>query len=184
MPNFENKRKRESPNHLSLVVIVVILLLSWHISTIFLPTKGPLDLISYWTTQFGLQIVDTLLVVLPPVIVLFVISFAILFLLYRIYATNKQNSADSSPIEDIALFQRAYGAGLIAVTSRPSLISRNILANSSTKVFFQCPLDSNLVGDIIKLTPEQRQVLSLMPERNAPYFFIIIEPEVKFEGFN
>lgn len=87
---------------------------------------------------------------------------------------TKRSTADASPIEDIALFQRAYGAGLIAVTTRPNLISRNILANSGTKIFFQCPLDSNLVGDIINLTPDQRQFLSLMPDRvliaHLPWF--------------
>ncbi len=87
---------------------------------------------------------------------------------------TKRSSADASPVEDITLFQRAYGAGLIAVTTRPSLISRNILANSSSKIFFQCPLDSNLVGETINLTNEQRQFISLMPERiviaHLPWF--------------
>jgi hypothetical protein len=87
---------------------------------------------------------------------------------------TKRSSADASPVEDITLFQRAYGAGLIAITTRPSLISRNILANSSSKIFFQCPLDSNLVGEIMNLTNEQRQFLSLMPERiviaHLPWF--------------
>ncbi len=87
---------------------------------------------------------------------------------------TKRSSADASPVEDITLFQRAYGAGLIAITTRPSLISRNILANSSSKIFFQCPLDSNLVGEIINLTNEQRQFISLMPERiviaHLPWF--------------
>ena len=87
---------------------------------------------------------------------------------------TKRSTADASPIEDITLFQRAYGAGLIAVTTRPNLISRNILANSGTKIFFQCPLDSNLVGEIINLTPDQRQFLSLLPDRvliaHLPWF--------------
>lgn len=80
---------------------------------------------------------------------------------------GKHSTADASPIEDIALFQRAYGAGLIAITTRPSLISRNILANCGIKVFFQCPLDAELVGDILNLNGEQRRYLTLMPERIA-----------------
>ena len=87
---------------------------------------------------------------------------------------SKRSTADASPAEDITLFQRAYGAGLITVTTRPNLISRNILANSGIKVFFQCPLDSNVVGDILNLNPEQRQFLTLMPERiviaHLPWF--------------
>ncbi|MFX1474413.1 MAG: ATP-binding protein [Promethearchaeota archaeon] len=87
---------------------------------------------------------------------------------------SKRSTADASPAEDITLFQRAYGAGLITITTRPNLISRNILANSGIKVFFQCPLDSNIVGDILNLNLEQRQFLTLMPERvviaHLPWF--------------
>ncbi|MCW3988425.1 MAG: DUF87 domain-containing protein, partial [Candidatus Bathyarchaeota archaeon] len=85
---------------------------------------------------------------------------------------SKRSTADASPAEDITLFQRAYGAGLITITTRPNLISKNILANSGIKVFFQCPLDSSIVGDILNL--EQRQFLTLMPERvviaHLPWF--------------
>lgn len=100
---------------------------------------------------------------------------------------SKRSTADASPAEDIALFQRAYGAGLIAITTRPNLISRNILANSGIKVFFQCPLDSNIVGDILNLNLEQRQFLTLMPERvvvaHLPWFehpFKAITQEYEF----
>lgn len=77
----------------------------------------------------------------------------------------KRSTAEASPAEDIALFQRAYGVGLVAVSTRPNLISRNILANSGCKILFQCPLDSNLLGDMVNLSPEQRQYLSQMPDR-------------------
>lgn len=87
---------------------------------------------------------------------------------------TKRSTADASPAEDITLFQRAYGAGLVTITTRPNLISKNILANSGIKVFFQCPLDSNVVGDILNLSLEQRQFLTSMPERvviaHLPWF--------------
>jgi hypothetical protein len=77
----------------------------------------------------------------------------------------KRSTAEASPAEDIALFQRAFGVGLVAISTRPSLISRNILANSGCKILFQCPLDSDLLGDIANLSSEQRQYLSQMPDR-------------------
>ena len=85
------------------------------------------------------------------------------YLIPEVFA--KRSTAEASPAEDIALFQRAYGVGLVAVSTRPSLISRNILANSGCKILFQCPLDSDLLGDIVNLSPEQRQYLSQMPDR-------------------
>jgi hypothetical protein len=85
------------------------------------------------------------------------------YLIPEIFA--KRSTAEASPAEDIALFQRAYGVGLVAVSTRPNLISRNILANSGCKILFQCPLDSDLIGDMVNLSPEQRQYLSQMPDR-------------------
>jgi hypothetical protein len=85
------------------------------------------------------------------------------YLIPEVFA--KRSTAEASPAEDIALFQRAYGVGLVAVSTRPNLISRNILANSGCKILFQCPLDSDLLGDMVNLSPEQRQYLSQMPDR-------------------
>jgi hypothetical protein len=85
------------------------------------------------------------------------------YLIPEVFA--KRSTAEASPAEDIALFQRAYGVGLVAVSTRPNLISRNILANSGCKILFQCPLDSDLLEDMVNLSPEQRQYLSQMPDR-------------------
>jgi hypothetical protein len=74
---------------------------------------------------------------------------------------SKQSSADVTTGESMVLLQRATGQGVIVVSTRPN-ISSNILANTSTKIVFRLPYDSQIGGKFLSLTQQQEEYLRSM----------------------
>jgi len=67
---------------------------------------------------------------------------------------SKHSSADVTTGESMVLLQRATGQGVIVVSTRPN-ISSNILANTTTKIVFRLPYDSQIGGRFLSLNEEQ-----------------------------
>jgi len=79
---------------------------------------------------------------------------------------SRQSSADVTTGESMVLLQRATGQGVIVVSTRPN-ISSNILANTSTKIVFRLPYDSQVGSKFLSLTPDQEAYLRSMKRGRA-----------------
>ena len=97
---------------------------------------------------------------------------------------TRNSAADVTTGESMVMLQRATGQGVIVVSTRPN-ISSNILANTSTKITFRLPYDSQVGGRFMSIEPNQEQYLRtlergraliLMPQCNT--FEIETEPFV------
>ncbi len=71
---------------------------------------------------------------------------------------SKHTSADVTTGESMVLLQRATGQGVVVISTRPN-ISSNILANTSTKIIFRLPYDSEIGGKFLSLDNMQETYL-------------------------
>lgn len=74
---------------------------------------------------------------------------------------TKHSAADVTTGESMVMLQRATGQGVIVVSTRPN-ISSNILANTSTKIVFRLPYDSQIGAKFLSLNEEQERYLRTM----------------------
>jgi hypothetical protein len=79
---------------------------------------------------------------------------------------TRHSAADVTTGESMVMLQRATGQGVIVVSTRPN-ISSNILANTSTKVVFRLPYDSQVGGRFLSLNEEQEQYLRTLNRGRA-----------------
>lgn len=78
----------------------------------------------------------------------------------------RHSSADVTTGESMVMLQRATGQGVIVVSTRPN-ISSNILANTSTKIVFRLPYDSQEGAKFLSLNEEQEVYLRGMQRGRA-----------------
>jgi len=79
---------------------------------------------------------------------------------------TRQSAADVTTGESMVMLQRATGQGVIVISTRPN-ISSNILANTSTKIVFRLPYDSQVGGRFLSLTSDQEQYLRTLKRGRA-----------------
>lgn len=79
---------------------------------------------------------------------------------------TRHSAADVTTGESMVMLQRATGQGVIVVSTRPN-ISSNILANTSTKVVFRLPYDSQIGGRFLSLNEEQERYLRVLKRGRA-----------------
>jgi DNA helicase HerA-like ATPase len=79
---------------------------------------------------------------------------------------TRHSAADVTTGESMVMLQRATGQGVIVVSTRPN-ISSNILANTSTKVVFRLPYDSQIGGRFLSLSDEQERYLRVLKRGRA-----------------
>ena len=78
----------------------------------------------------------------------------------------RHSAADVTTGESMVMLQRATGQGVIVVSTRPN-ISSNILANTSTKIVFRLPYDSQVGAKFLSLSEEQELYLRSMKRGRA-----------------
>jgi hypothetical protein len=66
----------------------------------------------------------------------------------------------------MVMLQRATGQGVVVISTRPN-ISSNILANTSTKIAFRLPYDSQIGGRFLSLNEDQEQYLRTLKRGKA-----------------
>jgi hypothetical protein len=79
---------------------------------------------------------------------------------------TRHSAADVTTGESMVMLQRATGQGVIVISTRPN-ISSNILANTSTKVVFRLPYDSQVGGRFLSLNDDQEQYLRALKRGRA-----------------
>ncbi|MFW9868891.1 MAG: ATP-binding protein [Candidatus Thorarchaeota archaeon] len=79
---------------------------------------------------------------------------------------TRHSAADVTTGESMVMLQRATGQGVIVVSTRPN-ISSNILANTSTKIAFRLPYDSQVGGRFMSLSEEQERYLRILKRGRA-----------------
>lgn len=79
---------------------------------------------------------------------------------------TRHSAADVTTGESMVMLQRATGQGVIVVSTRPN-ISSNILANTSTKIVFRLPFDSQVGGRFLSLNEEQERYLRILKRGRA-----------------
>ncbi len=79
---------------------------------------------------------------------------------------TRHSAADVTTGESMVMLQRATGQGVIVVSTRPN-ISSNILANTSTKIVFRLPYDSQIGGRFLSLNEEQERYLRVLKRGRA-----------------
>jgi Cdc6-like AAA superfamily ATPase len=79
---------------------------------------------------------------------------------------TRHSAADVTTGESMVMLQRATGQGVIVISTRPN-ISSNILANTSTKIVFRLPYDSQVGGRFLSLNEEQEQYLRTLKRGRA-----------------
>ncbi len=79
---------------------------------------------------------------------------------------TRHTAADVTTGESMVMLQRATGQGVIVVSTRPN-ISSNILANTSTKIVFRLPYDSQIGGRFLSLNEVQEQYLRILKRGRA-----------------
>jgi hypothetical protein len=79
---------------------------------------------------------------------------------------TRHSAADVTTGESMVMLQRATGQGVIVVSTRPN-ISSNILANTSSKIVFRLPYDSQVGAKFLSLNEEQEQYLRSMSRGRA-----------------
>jgi hypothetical protein len=78
----------------------------------------------------------------------------------------RHSAADVTTGESMVMLQRATGQGVIVVSTRPN-ISSNILANTSTKIVFRLPYDSQVGGRFLSLDDQQEHYLRVLKRGRA-----------------
>ncbi len=86
------------------------------------------------------------------------------FLVPEIY--SRKTSAEMATSEDIVLLERASGEGVIVISSRPN-ISKNIIANTATKIAFRVPFDIDIIKKFMMLNDEAADFLKYAPIGHA-----------------
>ena len=79
---------------------------------------------------------------------------------------TRHSAADVTTGESMVMLQRATGQGVIVISTRPN-ISSNILANTSTKIVFRLPYDSQVGGRFLSLSEDQEQYLRTLKRGRA-----------------
>jgi hypothetical protein len=79
---------------------------------------------------------------------------------------TRHSAADVTTGESMVMLQRANGQGVVVISTRPN-ISSNILANTSTKIVFRLPYDSQVGGRFLSLDDCQEQYLRTMKRGRA-----------------
>ncbi len=79
---------------------------------------------------------------------------------------TRHSAADVTTGESMVMLQRATGQGVIVISTRPN-ISSNILANTSTKIAFRLPYDSQVGGRFLSLNEDQEQYLRSLKRGRA-----------------
>ncbi|MGD9394953.1 MAG: DUF87 domain-containing protein [Candidatus Thorarchaeota archaeon] len=79
---------------------------------------------------------------------------------------TRHSAADVTTGESMVMLQRATGQGVVVISTRPN-ISSNILANTSTKIVFRLPYDSQVGGRFLSLNEDQEQYLRTMQRGRA-----------------
>ena len=79
---------------------------------------------------------------------------------------TRHSAADVTTGESMVMLQRATGQGVVVVSTRPN-ISSNILANTSTKIVFRLPYDSQVGGRFLSLSENQEQYLRTLKRGRA-----------------
>ncbi len=79
---------------------------------------------------------------------------------------TRHSAADVTTGESMVMLQRATGQGVIVISTRPN-ISSNILANTSTKIVFRLPYDSQVGGRFLSLNEDQEQYLRMLKRGRA-----------------
>ncbi len=93
------------------------------------------------------------------------------FLVPEIY--SRKTSAEMGTSEDIVLLERATGEGVIVISSRPN-ISKNIIANTATKIAFRVPYDIDIIKKFMMLSDESAEFLKYAPIGHA----IVVMPHI------
>ncbi|OLS31561.1 MAG: hypothetical protein ThorAB25_01590 [Candidatus Thorarchaeota archaeon AB_25] len=79
---------------------------------------------------------------------------------------TRHSAADVTTGESMVMLQRATGQGVVVISTRPN-ISSNILANTSTKIAFRLPYDSQVGGRFLSLSENQEQYLRTLKRGRA-----------------
>jgi Cdc6-like AAA superfamily ATPase len=79
---------------------------------------------------------------------------------------TRHSAADVTTGESMVMLQRATGQGVVVISTRPN-ISSNILANTSTKIAFRLPYDSQVGGRFLSLSEDQEQYLRTLKRGRA-----------------
>jgi len=79
---------------------------------------------------------------------------------------TRHSAADVTTGESMVMLQRATGQGVVVISTRPN-ISSNILANTSTKIAFRLPYDSQIGGRFLSLSEDQEQYLRTLKRGRA-----------------
>lgn len=79
---------------------------------------------------------------------------------------TRHSAADVTTGESMVMLQRATGQGVVVISTRPN-ISSNILANTSTKIAFRLPYDSQVGGRFLSLNEDQEQYLRTLKRGKA-----------------
>jgi Cdc6-like AAA superfamily ATPase len=79
---------------------------------------------------------------------------------------TRHSAADVTTGESMVMLQRATGQGVVVISTRPN-ISSNILANTSTKVAFRLPYDSQVGSRFLSLSEDQEQYLRTLKRGRA-----------------
>lgn len=79
---------------------------------------------------------------------------------------TRHSAADVTTGESMVMLQRATGQGVIVVSTRPN-ISSNILANTSTKIVFRLPYDSQVGGRFLSIDEQQERYLRVLKRGRA-----------------
>ena len=79
---------------------------------------------------------------------------------------TRHSAADVTTGESMVMLQRATGQGVVVISTRPN-ISSNILANTSTKIAFRLPYDSQVGGRFLSLNEDQELYLRTLNRGRA-----------------
>jgi energy-coupling factor transporter ATP-binding protein EcfA2 len=79
---------------------------------------------------------------------------------------TRHSAADVTTGESMVMLQRATGQGVVVVSTRPN-ISSNILANTSTKIVFRLPYDSQIGGRFLSINDQQERYLRVLKRGRA-----------------
>jgi DNA helicase HerA-like ATPase len=79
---------------------------------------------------------------------------------------TRHSAADVTTGESMVMLQRATGQGVVVVSTRPN-ISSNILANTSTKIVFRLPYDSQVGGRFLSIDGQQERYLRVLKRGRA-----------------
>ncbi|MFW9767772.1 MAG: ATP-binding protein [Candidatus Thorarchaeota archaeon] len=79
---------------------------------------------------------------------------------------TRHSAADVTTGESMVMLQRATGQGVVVISTRPN-ISSNILANTSTKIVFRLPYDSQVGARFLSIDDQQERYLRVLKRGRA-----------------